>query len=167
VDVAKATMVKEIKVADDVVWSVAFSPDGSELATATSDEVVALWDVATGHQRATFAGQTGGATDVAYLGDSATIVAVDRSGQLHLWDIQTARNLTQAWQGHSAASWRIAVHPDGERFATTGDDGHIMIWDALSVSRACEIGGSAFDSIRRSQYLGEGEPAMACIQNSR
>lgn len=161
-DVDSATMMKEILVADDVVWSVAFSPDGRELVTASSDEVVALWDVETGRQRATFAGNRGGATDVAYLGDNATIVAVDRSGQVHLWDIQTARRLIEPWRGHSAATWRIALHPDGERFATAGDDGRIMIWDVLSVSRACEIGGSAFDSIRRTQYLGEGEPSLAC-----
>jgi WD40 repeat protein/serine/threonine protein kinase len=161
-DVASMAMMREIPVADDVIWSVAFSPDGSELATASSDEAVALWDVKTGRRRAIFAGQRGGATDVAYLRDGATIAAVDRSGEIHLWDIQTARSLTETWPGHSAASWRIALHPDGRRFATTGDDGRVVIWDLLSVARACEIGGSALDSIRRNQYLGEGEPVMAC-----
>jgi WD40 repeat protein len=91
-------------------------------------------------------------------------VAVDRSGQLHLWDTVTARRLADTWQGHSAASWRVAVHSDGGRFATSGDDGRVMIWDVLSVPRACEIGGSALDPIRRGQYLGEDEAAVACSE---
>ncbi|HTO82027.1 MAG TPA: hypothetical protein VMQ73_07325, partial [Methylomirabilota bacterium] len=121
-----------------------------------------LWDVATGAPRGSLTGHTGGATDVAFLGDGATLVVVDRSGKLHLWDARTGRQLVEAWQGHAGPSWRIAVHPDGERFATTGDDGTVTVWEPLSVARACEIGGLAFDSVRRSQYLGEGERAVVC-----
>ena len=153
---------KEIVVDDDVVWSVAFSPNGRELATGTSDEVVAVWDVATGRQRIALTGHAGGATDVAYLADGVTLVAVDRRGQLHLWDASSGRRLAAAWQAHTGASWRIAVHPDGEQFATTGDDGRVMIWDELSIARACDLGKTAFDAMRRSQYLGEGERSVAC-----
>ena len=162
----KAIRIREIAAAVDVVWSVAFSPDGRELATASSDEVVALWDVATGEQRGTLTGHSGGATDLAFLADGVTLVVVDRSGKLHLWDARTGRRLAEAWQGHSGPSWRIAVHPDGERFATTGDDGSVIVWEPLSVARACAIVGPAFDAVRRSQYLGEGEQAAACVGGS-
>ena len=162
----KAIRIREIAAAVDVVWSVAFSPDGRELATASSDEVVALWDVATGEQRGTLTGHSGGATDLAFLADGVTLVVVDRSGKLHLWDARTGRRLAEAWQGHLGPSWRIAVHPDGQRFATTGDDGSVIVWEPLSVARACAIVGPAFDAVRRSQYLGEGEQAAACVGGS-
>jgi len=106
-----------------------------ELATASSDEVVDLWDTTTGAQRGALTGHTGGATDVAFLADGVTLVVVDRTGRLHLWDARTGRRLSEAWQGHAGPSWRIAVHPDGERFATTGDDGSVILWDPLSVAR--------------------------------
>ena len=54
------------------------------------------------------------------------------------------------------------MHPDGERFATAGDDGKVKVWDELSIDRACKIGKLAFDSVRRRQYLGQGERSLAC-----
>ncbi len=163
-DPRNQALVREIAADDDVLWGVAFSPDGRQLATASSDEVIALWEVATGRKMAVLTGHAGGATDVAYLADGVTLVAVDRRGRLHHWDSQTGRRLGEAWQAHSDSSWRVAVHPDGERFATSGDDGRVMIWDHFSVVRACEIAGPAFDAARRKQYLGEDERSLACDQ---
>ena len=163
-DPRNQALVREIAADDDVLWGVAFSPDGRQLATASSDEVIALWEVATGRKMGVLTGHAGGATDVAYLADGVTLVAVDRRGRLHHWDSQTGRRLGEAWQAHSDSSWRVAVHPDGERFATSGDDGRVMIWDHFSVVRACEIAGPAFDAARRKQYLGEDERSLACDQ---
>lgn len=158
----QGTVTRVITAEDNLLWSLAFSPDGRFLATASGDEVVALWELATGKQYASFTGHTRGATDIAFLSDGVTLVASDRSGNVHWWDVGSGRKLTKSLQGHTRASWRIAVHPDGERFATTGDDGKVKIWDQLSITRTCEIGGLAFDAIRRKQYLGKGELSLAC-----
>lgn len=161
-NIHQGVVIQEIVADDNLIWSLAFSPDGRYLATASSDEVVVLWELATGKQQATFTGHARGATDVAFLADGVTLVAIDRSGNVHWWDAASGRKLTDSWQGHANASWRIAMHPDGERFATTGDDGKVKIWDQLSVARTCEIGGDAFDAVRRRQYLGEGKGSEAC-----
>lgn len=155
-------MEREIIVDRDVVWSVAFSRDGRHLATASGDETVTLWEVESGAKIATLTGHSGGATDVAFLGDGATLVVVDRSGRLHFWDVLTGRQLIEPWQAHQDTSWRIAVHPDGVRFATAGDDGYVRVWDDLSVERACDISRDAFDEIRRKEYFGDSNAALAC-----
>jgi WD40 repeat protein len=161
-DWKNAVVVNQIKADDDVLWSAAFSPDSRQLATASSDEIVALWDLASGRQQADFTGHSGGATDVAYLSDGVSLVAVDRNGRLHWWDTGTGRRLSEAWSAHRGASWRIVVHPDGKRFATTGDDGLARVWDELSIDKACEIAQHALDDVRLRQYLGPDERSVAC-----
>ena len=161
-DVDGATMTQEFPTGDGVAWSVAFSPDGRQLATASSDEVVDLWDLRSGKRLRTLTGHAGGAIDLAFLADGVTLVVTDRSGQLHLWDLSTGRQLGASLDAHAGASWRVVVHPDGQRFATAGDDGQVKLWDKLSIASACVIGRSALDEVRRAQYLGADEPSRAC-----
>jgi WD40 repeat protein len=161
-DLSNNRLAQQITADDNLVWSASFSPDSRHLATASSDEVVALWDLATGNQSALFTDQTGGATDVAYLADGVTIVATDRRGGLHFWDSRTGRRLAETWRAHKGASWRLSVHPDGQRFVTAGDDGKVKIWDEFDTQLACRLGKQALDGVRREQYLGRGEDPAAC-----
>jgi WD40 repeat protein/serine/threonine protein kinase len=161
-DAKSGGLERDIAVGQDVVWSLAFSADGKRLATGSADEVVIVWDTESGSQFTSLTGHSGGATDVAFLGDGATLIAVDRNGRLHFWDVQTGRRLIEPWPAHRGASWRIAVHPDGGRFATAGDDGYVRVWDDLSVERACELSRDAFDGIRRNEYFGDAEDVLTC-----
>ena len=161
-DFRSGAVMRDIQADDDVVWSAAFSPDSRQVAAASSDEVVTVWDLSNGTQRGALTGHTGGATDLAYLADGVTLVVVDRSGMLHWWDVPTGRRLSKAWPAHTGSSWRMAVHPGGQRFATAGDDGKVRLWDEFNIKRACQISKRAFDDVRRQQYLGKGERSFAC-----
>lgn len=151
-----------IDVGDDLLWSAAINHSGSLLAAASSDETVYLFDLKSGNRLATLTGHRGGATNVAFLEDGSTLLVSDRRGLLHWWDIETSRRLAAPWRGHRKSVWRMALHPDGERVATAGDDGAVWLWDALSVDRACEIGFSSFDAGQKIQYLGDAHTMQAC-----
>lgn len=121
-----------------------------------------MWNLANGKQTAAFAGHTGGAPDGAYSGDGASIIAIDRRGALHFWDISTGRLLIQPLPAHVGASWPIVMFPDGQRFVTSGDDGLVKVWNTLSVGDACKISVEAFDDARRKEYLGDNSGTTGC-----
>ena len=71
------------------VISVAFSPDGSLLATAANDRTVALWSLSTGQQLVRLDGQADYLETVAFTPDGRTLVlAAGDDDDLRLWDVR-------------------------------------------------------------------------------
>ena len=162
IDVESEEIILKLQADNDTVWSVALSPDGETLAAATGSEIVSLYHASSGERFARLTGHEGGATNVGFLGDGATLVASDRKGRLHWWDTASARRLSIPIRAHKRSIWRMEVHPDGNSVVTTGDDGVIKLWNVLDTDRACNIGLPGFDMARRQQYLGDDRAFLAC-----
>ena len=70
------------------VWSVAYSPDGSMLASGSTDETIRLWDVATGSLLATLSGHTKAVTSVAYAPAGGTLASGGYdNNEVRFWDL--------------------------------------------------------------------------------
>jgi WD40 repeat protein/tRNA A-37 threonylcarbamoyl transferase component Bud32 len=73
------------------VNSVAFSPDGTRLASASDDRTVRLWDVLTGESILTLQSHTDSVTCVAFSPDGTRLASASEDGTIRIWD---ARSLT-------------------------------------------------------------------------
>src|SRR3990172_11715560 len=120
---------------DNTVWGIAWSLDGTVLATASDDEVVQLWDVSARSLLGRLTPHPGGAFAVTFLTDGATIATTSGDGSVRLWDIARARPLGGPLIGQEGSSWRALPLP-GMRFATSAEDGTVRIWDVLDPDRA-------------------------------
>jgi hypothetical protein len=70
------------------VLGVAFSPDGTRLASVSADELIKLWDVATGQEVLSLHGHTGGVNGVAFSPDGSRFAAAGGDGTVKIWEAQ-------------------------------------------------------------------------------
>ena len=72
---------------DSPGFAVAFSPDGTKLASGSWDFTVKLWNVSTRKHIATFPGHIGWVSSVAFSPDSTKLASGSSDGTVLLWDV--------------------------------------------------------------------------------
>jgi WD40 repeat protein len=146
---------------DNAIWGVAWSPEGDRLATASDDWAAYVWDVATHDLIAKLTSLPQGGTGVAFLGGE-TIATTSRDGSVRLFDVMLQREIGSVLGSHADAAWRMAVFPHSLRFATSGQDGSVAVWDALDLERACARSAGALDDENQRRFLGGEGEALGC-----
>ena len=122
------------------VTVVAFSPDGSWLATASLDQTVKIWSTGDWSLQQTLAEYTNGVTSVAFSPDGQKIVSGSVDGTVQMWN----------WSGGNCL-WTIGAHalpvtgtvftPGGSLVISGSDDHTIRLWSAADGSAVLTLGG--------------------------
>lgn len=107
-----------------IVVSVAFSPDGQWIVTASNDRTIKLW-----RRDGTLVRTIPHKTSIQQLQfspDSRQIVTAGVDGVVRLWDING--KLRTLFKGHKAAVWRVVFSPDGKMIASGSGDYTVKLW---------------------------------------
>ena len=115
----------------DEVNDVAYSPDGTILASASADHTAKLWDAASGKKLFTLKGHTDQIWAVAFSPDGKHLATASWDGTAKIWDAATGRELVTL-SGYTDRLSDIKYSPDGKLIATIADEKNIIVWDAES-----------------------------------
>ena len=126
--VATAQLKATLEGHTDNVWSVAFSPNGNMLASASWDQSVRLWNVNTGRLLHTLTEHTNEVLSVAFSPDGNTLASADWDGTIHLWNPRNG-NLKRTLTEHRGGVTSVAFSPDGETLASGSADQTVGLWN--------------------------------------
>jgi hypothetical protein len=120
------------------VNSVVWSPDGQQLASASGEGTIILWDATTGEQIRTLVRDGIGVNSVAWSPDGQQLASASADGTIILWNTTTWRQVYTFGRVAPGFENSVVWSPDGQQLASafgldplTGDD-TIIIWDAES-----------------------------------
>ena len=112
------------------IWSVAYSPDGKYIASASDDMKILLWETDNWDELGKeLAGHTGPVYSVAFSPDGKTLASASEDGSIRLWDTSTRLSTTLAIDEKQWPILRVTFSPNGEYLASCA---------SRDVRRGCE-----------------------------
>jgi DNA-binding beta-propeller fold protein YncE len=124
----------------DVVFSVAFTPDGKHLASASFDKTVRIWDVATHKTERKLTGHSDFVYSVAYSPDGQWLVSASKDRTVKLVDAATGKSRF-TFSGMNEDVLAVAVSPDGKSVVSSGLEPALYWWNPQTGERVRTQGG--------------------------
>ena len=111
-----------------ITGSIAYSPDGTRLAMASS---IGSWiyDAHTGEELALLTGHTRSVTSVSFSPDGTTLASAGgwSDWTVWLWNVETGE-ARETLAGHTDRVRSVAFSPDGMMLASGSWDGTVLLW---------------------------------------
>ncbi|MHC5744904.1 MAG: WD40 domain-containing protein [Nostoc sp.] len=113
------------------VISVAYSPNGQQIASASWDKTIKIWDVSSGQLLKTLTGHSSEVISVVYSPNGQQLASASWDKTIKIWDVSSGQ-LLKTLTGHSSEVISVVYSPNGQQLASASTDKTIKIWDVSS-----------------------------------
>ena len=120
--------------------SVAFSPDGTTLASGSADGMLQLWNVATKTKITTLEDSDDVVTSVDFSLDGTTLAAGMGDGTVTLWDVATKTHIA-TFPEHGRDVKSVMFSPDGTTLAAVAEDNTVKLWNVATKTNIANLSG--------------------------
>lgn len=113
------------------VTALAFSPDGTLLASGAADATFVLWNVETGEVESTSDGHYGAVLDIVFSSDGKTVLTASQDTKARTWRVPGGR-IEATYEGHLGPVAGVAFGTSGNTLITASSDGTVREWSTTS-----------------------------------
>jgi WD40 repeat protein len=107
----------------------AFSADGQQIVSGSTDKTVRVWNAQTGDQLAVLEGHSDFVTSASFSPDGQQIVSGSYDYTVRVWSAQTGDQLA-VLEGHSEQVTSASFSPDGQQIVSGSYDYTVRVWNA-------------------------------------
>ncbi|EIW76893.1 WD40 repeat-like protein, partial [Coniophora puteana RWD-64-598 SS2] len=127
------------------ILAIAYSPNGTLLATGSLDSTVRIWDANSGRQvDDAIHGHTQRVNSVSYSPDGTSVVSGSSDGTVRVWNAKDLTNTPAEIIEHTEGQlWHsVKFSPDGQLIAGGGSNGKLKVWYAREKTVKYEYKGN-------------------------
>ncbi|KAM9859711.1 WD repeat-containing protein 1 [Aulostomus maculatus] len=148
------------------IYSLSWSPDSTQLISASGDKTVKLWDVGAGTAVTTFnMGTDVSDQQLGSLWQKDHLLSISLSGYINYLDKNNPDRPIRTIKGHSKSIQCVTVHKnDGQPYIYSGShDGHIniLLWDAETGENNCFSGKGHSNQVSK-MVTNDGDDLVTC-----
>jgi WD40 repeat protein/serine/threonine protein kinase len=137
------------------VVSVAFSPDGHRMVTASYDHTATVWDAGSGKELLTLKGHGSVVNSAVFSPDGQRIATGSGDRTAKVWEASTGRELLTL-KGHSNEVFCVAFSQDGRRIVTSSFDHTAKVWEASTGRELLSLEGHG-DEVNSAVFSPDGK----------